>query len=144
MPQLRAHIRRGAPRPAGDLQPPVHLNAEAKRAFAEALASRPGFFTPADSRLLCAYAIASAEVRRMEIDPSAAATVTSYSRAVELMLKLARNLRLSPIARAEADQSAAPPLFDVPTLHGDTAHVIPPPWRARATATDSDTSALDS
>jgi hypothetical protein len=80
----------------------------------------------------------------MEIDPSAAATVTSYSRAVELMLKLARNLRLSPIARAEADQSATPPLFDVPTLQGDAAPAIPPPWRAHATATDSDTSALDS
>ncbi|WP_198370329.1 hypothetical protein [Roseomonas rosulenta] len=144
MPQLRAHIRRGAPRPAADLHPPAHLNAEAKRAFAEAVASRPGFFTTADSRLLCAYAIACAELRRMEIDPSAAATVTSYSRAVELMLKLARNLRLSPIARAEADQSATPPLFDVPTLHGDSASVIPPPWRAHATPTDSDTSALDS
>ncbi|WP_198368532.1 hypothetical protein [Roseomonas rosulenta] len=144
MPQLRAHFRRGAPRPAADLHPPAHLSADAKRAFAEAVASRPGFFTPADSRLLSAYAIACTEVRRMEIDRSVAATVTSYTRAVELMLKLARNLRLSPIARAEADQSAAPPLFDVPTLRGDPAPAIPPPWRAHATTTDSDTSGFDS
>jgi phage terminase small subunit len=109
MPQPGHTNRRGAPVPALDLEPPGHLDAEARRAFSEAVASRPRFFTPSDSRLLAAYAIAAAAVRRMERDPSTARDANSYTRAVDLLIRLARTLRLSPISRGAVDASVAPP-----------------------------------
>lgn len=129
MPQPGHTNRRGAPVPALDLEPPGHLDAEARRAFVEVLQSRANFYTVSDTRLIAAYAIAAAAVRRMELDPSTARDANSYTRAVDLLIRLARTLRLSPISRGAVDASVAPPAAvdpEQPETHADSG--APAPW----------------
>jgi hypothetical protein len=107
--QFRSKWRRGAPVPAASIRAPSHLNAAQRRAFDEALRSRPGFFTESDVRLLSAYAIAAAAVEELERHPERAETPTSYRRAVDTMLRFSKALRLAPSARANNDDAVPPP-----------------------------------
>jgi hypothetical protein len=103
--------KRGAPIPLRDEQlvAPRHMSAAAKQAWAEAVASRPGWFTSADLPFLEAYALAVAFIRdchRGNIE----ATPKQYANAIQSMRTLGKDLRISAYGRArEGSDRVAPP-----------------------------------
>jgi phage terminase small subunit len=132
--QYRNNWRRGSAVPAAHIKAPAHLNAAQRRAFNEAVRSRPNFFTESDVRLLTAYAIACAAVEEMERNPELAETPTSYRRAIETMLKFSKALRLAPSARATNDDAVAPPAPAQIGNGGDNDDQAPAAWMATTNA----------